>query len=280
MFSKIVELDLFLLGLKKDTLILLEGFFDEHIGHMGTDMERLARAVKRVVKDKNRFTIFGGDQIDAINIYDKRFNTDSVDPELYEIDNQRKKWQEIHQKLFDLQNEMKRGSYPHTVNELCWGLLHGNHEYKIRELNRAYIENHFCKPNGIDFMGSRAHIGLRVTWKGKILAEWSIAVMHGSGGGQPESMFRDMKKNWNADVYICGHLHQKRYQPEEVYDFDWDTGKSYAREIHLVNGGSFQNALTNEYDGYMDRKNGITGTGTGTVSLEFDPYSGKIAGHV
>jgi len=45
--------------------------------------------------------------------------------------------------------------------------------------------------------------------KNEPLAEWSIALMHGSGGGTPENMFREMKKNWNADIYVCGHLHQK-----------------------------------------------------------------------
>jgi hypothetical protein len=38
--------------------------------------------------------------------------------------------------------------------------------------------------------------------------------------------------------------------------------------------------LTNEYDGYMDRKNGITGTGIGTATLSFDAYNSKITGHV
>jgi len=30
--------------------------------------------------------------------------------------------------------------------------------------------------------------------KDEPLAEWSIALMHGSGGGTPENMFREMKK--------------------------------------------------------------------------------------
>ena len=278
MFSKRITIDLKKLGLRKDDLIHLEGLFDEHIGHRGTDLNMIKKAVKRISEEPNRFTVFGGDQLDAINIYDKRFNPDSVTER--DIDNQRKLWQELHQDLFDIQQDKKGGVYPKTFNEKVFGLLHGNHEYKVRELTRPYIENHFCLPNDIDFLGSRAHIGLQVVHGKDILSEWSIAIMHGSGGGAPENMFRDMKKNWNADVYLCGHLHQKRYQSEVVYDFDWDEGKSYGREIHLANGGTFQNTLTNEYDGYMDRKNGITGTGIGTATLSFDAYNSKITGHV
>ena len=163
---------------------------------------------------------------------------------------------------------------------MIWWFLHGNHEYKIRELTRAYLEQHYCKPYNVDFLGAKAICGLRVKYKKKVLAEWSIASMHGSGGGQPENMFRDMKKNQNADVYLCGHLHQKRYQPEIVLDFDWSTGRPYFRDIHLVNGGTFQNALTLGHDGYMDRKNGFTPTNIGTVTLEFNASEGKITGHL
>ena len=56
-------------------------------------------------------------------------------------------------------------------------------------------------------------IGLRVMWKNEILHEWSLAIMHGSGGGTVENMFKGMKQNWEADAYFCSHLHQKKIQP-------------------------------------------------------------------
>ena len=47
--------------------------------------------INRIAKNKNRFTLFLGDQIDAINIYDKRFNPDTVVE--HDIDNQTMGWQ-------------------------------------------------------------------------------------------------------------------------------------------------------------------------------------------
>jgi len=283
--GKFVNIDLYDLGLKKDCSIYLEGLFDIHYGHVGCDVDLLKRRVKAIVKDPARFTLFGGDQIDAINIYDKRFNPDMVDPTLHDLNNQTAGLLEILQPLYDQHLKQKRGSFDgnghnNCTNELIWWFLHGNHEYKIRELTRVYLEQHYYKPYNVDFLGAKAMCGLRVKYKKKVLAEWSIASMHGSGGGQPESMFRDMKKNQNADVYLCGHLHQKRYQPEIVLDFDWSTGRPYFRDIHLVNGGTFQNALTLGHDGYMDRKNGFTPTNIGTVTLEFNASEGKITGHL
>ena len=281
-FGKYINLDLDDLGLKKDCSIYLEELTDIHYGHRGCDTNLLKRRVKAIVKDPARFTAFGGDQIDAINIYDKRFNPDMVEPTLYDLNNQTAGLLEILQPLHDQHLAQKKGSYEknNCTNELIWWFLHGNHEYKIRELTRAYLEQHYCKPYNVDFLGAKAICGLRIKYKKKVLAEWSIASMHGSGGGTPENMFRDMKKNQNADVYMCGHLHQKRYQPETVLDFDWGTGKPYFRDIHLVNGGTFQNALVDGYDGYMDRKNGFTPTNIGTVTLEFNASEGKITGHL
>ena len=283
--GKFVNIDLYDLGLKKDCSIFLEGLFDIHYAHVGCDVDLLKRRVKAIIKDPARFTLFGGDQIDAINIYDKRFNPDMVVPTLYDLNNQTAELLEILQPLYDQHLIQKRGSFDgnghnNCTNELIWWFLHGNHEYKIRELTRAYLEQHYCKPYKVDFLGSKAVCGLRVKYKKKVLAEWSIASMHGSGGGTPENMFRDMKKNQYADVYLCGHLHQKRYQPEIVLDFDWTSGRPYFRDIHLVNGGTFQNALTLGHDGYMDRKNGFTPTNIGTVTLEFNALEGKITGHL
>ena len=283
MFSKIVVIILSDWGLKKTDSIFLEVLSDIHWGHRGFDSFKYKQAVDRIAKNNNRFTLFLGDQIDAINIYDKRFNPDSIVE--HDIDNQTMGWQKASQPLFDIQEEMKEGSYPKCINEKVWGLEHGNHEYNVKQITRPYIENRFCSPNNIDFLGARAQIGVRVfenrkTFKkDEVLSEWSIALMHGSGGGTPENMFREMKKNWNADIYVCGHLHQKMSKEELVYDFDWETGKSYARPIYLVNAGTFQNTLTNEYDGYMDRKNGIVATGIGTQTLEFNAYENKVNLH-
>ena len=93
----------------------------------------------------------------------------------------------------------------------------------------------------------------------------------GRNGWTPTSTLDNIKSNVNPKM--------KMSKEELVYDFDWETGKSYARPIYLVNAGTFQNTLTNEYDGYMDRKNGIVATGIGTQTLEFNAYENKVNLH-
>ena len=271
MFSKKIEINLD----KKDDIIHLEPISDIHIGHAGFDEDLYRKRIAAICRDKNRYTFFGGDALDAITTYDKRFNPDmSLE---HDIDNQRQRWQTLTQKLFDIHKEQvgkKNG------NEKVWGFYQGNHDYKIPQISRAYLENTMCNPNGLTFMGSRGVLGLEIQYNKKILSQWSILFIHGSGGGKPERMMEQMKHNAYHDVFLCGHLHQKRYQSEIAYDFDWEEGKVWERDIHLGNTGTFCKTLVDDSDGYMDRKNEIIGSRLGTLTLSFNAERGVIHGHV
>ena len=275
MISFKLAYDLYKMGLKIDDDIHIEPLGDIHFGARGLMIEVYRKAIKRIADEVNRITLFMGDQMDAITPYDKRFNPDTAYE--HDIDNQRQEWQDETQYLID---EHKRllGLYRKIM-----AFLHGNHEYNVRGLTRAYIENQFCKNNKIQFVGSRAIIGLQFLWKGKKIAnhnKYKILAIHGVGGSKPETMFEQMKVNNYMDIFLCGHSHQKRYQCEVVQDFDFEKGQAYEREIHLVNTGTFCQTLSEGIDGYMDRKNKVVGSAVGTATLTVNPYLEKITGHI
>lgn len=255
---------------KKDDIFHLEPLGDIHIGHAGFNEKMYIERVKAISKDPLRFTIFMGDQIDAINIFDKRFNPDTSKE--HDIDNQRKIWQKLTQPLID--------SHKESCHEKIFGLLHGNHEYKIREITRSYIENQFCEPNNIDFLGAKTYIALEVKYKKKILAQWGIMAMHGSGGTSPERMIQQMKVDNYMDVFICAHVHQKRYLPGEALQLDFKTGKVWRRPTYSINTGTFCEFLVEGTSGYGDQKNQVSGTPIGTATLSFNASEEKIVGHI
>ena len=266
MFSKkvIINLD------KKDDVFHLEPLGDIHIGHAGFDVELYKKRISAIAKQKNRYTLFMGDQLDAITVYDRRYNPDmSLE---HDIDNQREEWQKLTQPLIDAHKKSK--------NEKVWGLMHGNHEYKISQVSRPYLENHFCKPNGIEFLGAKCYIALEVRHNKKVLAQWEIMAMHGSGGGQPERMFKQMKVDNYMDIFLCGHLHQKRYVPSEAYQMDFKTGKVWKRPTYSVNTGTFCEFLVEGTSGYGDTKNEVSGTPIGTATLTFNAEQEKVVGHI
>lgn len=310
MFSKKV---IIYLKNENDT-IHIEPLGDIHVGHVGFDEKHYLERVNAIVKDPNRYTIFMGDQLDAINIYDKRYNPHAV--LLHDIDSQRQRWHDLTKPLIEKQLSISeevpivQWEYDPVINQMVskkrtkyivkkgenpkiLGLLHGNHEYKIRELTQIYLENNFCYNNGIDFLGAKCYISLEIRYnenksKGKkwsekqdiILGQWSIMAMHGSGGGEPESMFKAMKINNYMDIFFCGHLHKKTYKEEEVMDMDHTTGKAWKRPIYLVNTGTFCEFMTEGVSGYGDTKNKVEGAPIGTATISINAKSGKVNGHI
>ena len=285
---------------EKDT-IDLEPLGDIHVGHVGFDKERYLERVKAIARDPNRYTLFMGDQLDAINIYDKRFQPNSV--KLHEIDDQRQQWHDLTQELIDIQ--LKRSTddmvaqyeYNPTTNKMdmtkrkikrlkkgqnpkIWGLLHGNHEYKIKELTEQYLKNNFCYNNGIDFLGAKCYISLDIKYKNEILGQWSIMAMHGYGGGKPENMLRQMRVGNYMDIFLCAHVHQKYYGEKEVMDMDHKEGEVWGRQVTLVNTGTFVHSLTKNVSGYMDTKNEVDGSPIGTATISINAASGKVNGHI
>lgn len=255
---------------KKDDIFHLEPLGDIHIGHAGFNQVLYEERITAITEDPLRHTLFMGDQLDAITVFDKRFNPDmSLE---HDVDNQRKLWQQLTQPLIDVHKE--------GDGTKILGLHHGNHESKIRETSRAYIENHFCEPNKIDFLGYKAYLALEVKHKKKTLAQWEIMSMHGSGGGQPERMLSQMKVDNYMDVFICAHLHQKRVIPGEAYQMDFRTGKVWRRPTWSINTGTFCEFLVEGTSGYGDTKNQVSGTPIGTATLSFDAYNEKIVGHI
>lgn len=297
MFSKRITINLD----KKDDTIHIEPLGDIHVGHVGFDPKHYSQRVNAIANDPNRFTLFMGDQLDAINIYDKRFNPDAVI--IHEIDDQRQVWQNLTQPLIDehlkrcIATTVEQKTFNRSKKELLitkqkiktlkkgenpkiWGLLHGNHEYKIKEITRAYLENHFCYPNGIDFMGAKCYIALDIAHKGKILGQWDIMAMHGSGGSKPETMLQQMKQNNFVDIYFCGHLHQKFYKVESAIALNHDKGNvTWNRLLHLCNTGTFCEFMTEGVSGYGDTKNQVIGTPIGTCTISINAETGKVTGH-
>ena len=292
MYDKLVIIKLDKLGLKKDTTIYLEPMSDEQIGSRLCDIKAIKKRDTAIRNAPNRFTYFGGDQINAITPLDKRWNSDME--ELSDPEQQRAVWQDIHQKLFDTHIKqtikqvwttptVENPTIPHNhmgVNEKVWALMWGNHEYKINYITKQLLENQYCKKNKIHFFGAKGMIGLRVMWKNEILNEWSLALMHGSGGGTVENMWKLEKQNWIADWYGCGHLHQRQMKEELYHRFDFSLGRWVTAQVVLVNTGSFQHVMMADADGYMDRKNGIVGTEIGTVTTGFNAYEGKMSCHI
>lgn len=268
MFSTLIPFDL----PKKDDIINLEFLSDLHVGHVGFDENLFIHRRDAIIKDPLRYTCFMGDQVDAISAKDKRWEKQMV--KIEGLDAQRDKWQKLVDPLVKVHlDNIQKNKTP----KILW-LLAGNHEYKVTD--QDYIVNQFCDPNLITYLGSRGMIGIDIRYRGETLHRWKILAIHGGGGGtNPLSALDNMKVNHWADVYVMGHLHNKVIQSQSVIDFKFSVGHWVKREIIVANTGSFCDTYINGADGYMDRKNKVQPTKTGSITISFDGYQKKMHPH-
>jgi len=281
-FSKLIKIDLNKIGLKKDSLINLEGFSDIHYGALNHLPELFDKRMKAVIREPARFTFYGGDQLDAITPKDKRWQKESVTEN--SLEEQKVGFYRATKELTDLhkKNKEKDGH-----GKILWGLA-GNHEYNNINIDQDWIKRFFqgdkkagIEGLGVDYLGSRAMIGLEILWKGKPLRRWSILNVHGFGGGaNAYTPLQNLMWNHVADVYLMGHLHQKMSIEEQMVSFSFTHGKAVQRKIILGNTGSFTETMMDQVDQWYERRNKMKPAVAGTITISFDAYNGNLHHHI
>lgn len=287
MFSKVLKLDLFDYGLKKDEIVNLEGFSDIHKGGEDHKADLFEKRMNAVIDEDNRFTFYGGDMLDAITPKDKRWQRESVLET--SLEQQKIDFYQSTVKLTKLHKKLKE---KYGVGKVLWGLA-GNHEYNNHEIDQTWIKSFFegtvvehghekgLAGLGVDYMGSRAMIGLEIQYKKKPLRRWTILSVHGFGGGANSyTPLQNLKFNHDADVYLMGHLHQKISMEEMKLKMDWKSGKAGLQKIILGNTGSFTDSIKEGFDQWFDRRNKLIPSSAGTITVSFDAYQGNLHHHI
>lgn len=282
MFSKLIKIDLNKIGLKKDSIIHLEGFSDIHYGGTNHLPDLFEKRMNAVIEDPARLTFYGGDQLDAITPKDKRWQQESVEEN--SLDEQKAGFYEVTKKLTDLHKKLKKEN---GHGKILWGLA-GNHEYNNKEIDQKWIKHFFegyrkdgSDGLGVDYLGSRAMIGLEILWKGKPLRRWTILSVHGFGGGvNAYTPLQNLMWNHVADVYLMGHLHQKMSMEEQMVSFNYKLGKAIQRKIVLGNTGSFTETMLDNVDQWYERRNKMKPAVAGTITVSFDALNGNLHHHI
>lgn len=282
MFSKIVKIDLNKIGLKKDSIIHLEGFSDIHFGGRNYLPELFKKRMDAVINEPARFTFYGGDTLDAITPKDKRWQRESVTENSLEE-------QKIgfYRETKDLTDLHKKNKKIDGHGKILWGHA-GNHEYNNKEIDQPWIQRFYegdkkagIEGLGVDYLGSRAMIGLEILWKGKPLRRWSILSVHGFGGGSNVyTPLQNLKMNHDADVFLMGHFHQKISMEEMKEVFSFAEGKSILKKVILGNTGSFTDSVIDGLDQWYDRRNKLIPSSPGTITISFDAKNGNIHHHI
>lgn len=258
---------------KKDEIVHLEVFSDEHFGDPKRDRILCERRQNAVLDNPMRFTAFGGDMFNNIMPWDKRWSNESS--EFNSLQQEINAWKEFHEPLFIEHNTlMSQGK----TGKILYGLA-GNHEYMDKSIDHTRMNDIFSSV-GVEYLGTRGWIGLQVNYKGKPLRRWKIFAAHGFGSSQAiEKPLQDMKVNNYADVFLMGHLHRKFVTDEIVYDFNWELGQYVEKKIVLGNTGTFTNSIIRGKDSWFEHRNKSVHSLPGTITVSFDGYGNDLDYH-
>lgn len=267
-----IELD------KKDDIIHFEAQSDEHFGDPKRDKQTHLKSERRILDDPNRYTAFGGDMLNNIMPFDKRWSQESSEfnsktQELIE-------WEEFHKELFELNKEYmaSKTRYSKGWPKIWYGLA-GNHEYKDRNIDHHSMIKMF-EPHGIKYLGTTGFVGLDIRYHGKTLRRYKMAVAHGFGGGTSvDRALNDFMQNKVADVFLLGHLHHKSTDEQIVYDYSFDEGEYIERKVLLGNTGNFTNAVIRGRTSWLEQRNKQKFSPPGTITVSFDAYKGDFNWH-
>ena len=264
-----IELD------KKDDIIHFEPLSDEHFGDPKQDIKLLERRQNAILDDPNRYTAFGGDMLNNIMPFDKRWSLESTDSNSTAKELQ--DWEEFHKPLFDLNKKYlksKKIGWPKV-----WYGLAGNHEYKDRTIDHYAMKRMF-DPHGIEYLGTTGFVGLQINWKGEPLNRYKLAVTHGFGGGASiDRALNDFMQNKTADVFLMGHMHHKSTDEQIMYDYSFKDKSYVERKILLGNTGNFTNAVIRGRTSWLEQRNKQKFSPPGTITISFDAYGKSFGWH-
>lgn len=200
----------------KSDKIYLIGLGDIHLGHAGCDKQKLIETIEYIRQKPNCYWIGMGDYAECINVNDKRFDAQSVDPDftIKDLgDLVKKQYSIIKKLLFPIRNR-------------CIAILCGNHEETVRlknfrDIASGLAEELKVRPKQRLYLGYSGFIRLklkRMAGDGKYHSTvYLIYAHHGWGSartsGAKVNRLDNFTKGFDADLIMIAHEHKKIIAP-------------------------------------------------------------------
>lgn len=233
-----------LIKAQADTDIKLIPLGDLHIGSKECDLDKIARIVDWIKKEKNARVILMGDLIDAglkDSVGGGAFDNDTTPEEQIDY---------ILSLLEPIKNKI-------------WCTLNGNHEERIRQRTSIDVMKLIAKQLNIPYGNESCFIKAKV---GDV--NYVIFATHGSTGsltpnGKLSSVLR-LGNFIDADIYLHGHSHELMNHTSEYFRVDIGDKMIIKDKRHYVITGHFL-----KYGGYAEQKNLSPGkTGVAKILLD------------
>lgn len=239
---------------------------DIHLGNRACAVDTVKRDIERIRKDPTAFWLGGGDYAEYIGAQDKRFDPDAVAESLTVADMG---------KLGLVLTSRVRDLFKPIAHK-CLGLLMGNHErhyerwteqtglhaWLCNELQvpnlqySAFFDVVFCRCPGVK--APRLQFTYPPNHCGQGKSSYRFMVHHGAGfattpAGKLKRLI-DFMERFDADVVMCGHVHDQKGQRLVRIGADKDCTTITAKESIGVISGSYLRTYAQGVTTYGEQK--------------------------
>ena len=258
-----------IINYKYGETIKLKPIFDVHLGNRDCDVT----AFKRMLNEHDEHTWYmgGGDLLDMIIASDIKRYRKSGDGTLGDA-------------IVDEQIDMMK-KLLEPVKDRIVGLGEGNHEQNILKRCATHPIKRLCKELGVKYLGYSCLVKLvfrlmdKRGWKtGGGVKSIVIRQHHGWGGGSRTrggniTKFEKDLKNWDADIFMYGHVHQ--LQDDVMPRLGMKGLKLVSRPQILLIGGTYLKIFSEQPDPTYSEQAGFPPTMIGGATVHLKPNSNK-----
>lgn len=250
--------------------IALEPIGCIHAGNVNFNEAKFNERLSAIAREPNRYTLGMGDYADSImvgagQVADKRWNPQTVDKRFFTPDEQ---YAYVTEKLMPIRKKI-------------FGLLEGNHDYALEEKTGHQYVKEMAKDLGVPYLGYVSFIVLNFQHDGKLVRKNVIFAAHthfnGLTAGANLNKISQVSSYFNADVYLTGHTHRTLFDEALVIGVNGG-GELIKFPKILASTGTFMETYIRGQHNYAE-KGVYQATKTGTITIEFEPMSGKIHCH-
>ena len=244
---------------------------DVHLGNVGCDLKRLKEDIEEIKHDPTSLWVGMGDYTECINITDKRFDPQSIDPN-YNI---RSLSRLVDAQIEDIAFILK------PIASKCIGFLTGNHEEEIRLRSQRDASYDIAKSLGIldKYMGYDGFIRLIFTRNKHDTTLVTFYCCHGYGGarksGAKINKLEDFAHSFDADIIILAHEHKKIIAPPVLKLGLNSIGDLIQKKQFAVMSGSYLKGYVQGATTYVEKK-GYPPSDLGTVTIKIKPRYREI----
>ena len=257
--------------------ILITPIGDIHVGNKGFNQEKFEKAINRIARGKNHYTIGIGDYIDNIpsgyGISDKRWASDTIEKKYLSPEEQTnyfvKQWKKVAHKSL--------------------GMLSGNHEWKYMSQDR--FKKYFVYPTDEEgnqlykehYLGRLCLVLLVIKYKGKVIREFTILALHGGYAGMRTggniNRLEDIVSSFEGvEIALVGHSHKLWTASLMVIGYDRYKNSLYERKIIMANTGTFLESNVKGVDSYIETSP-RRAVKTGTITISLNAKDGDLYAH-